>query len=174
MLPEVWILIDKPSGKGFSIDKVVLDPLQAALKEITDLAEKEIKPAYSWWQADHQPKWKIKDSRAKVRAKKMQRTMYTDDTPYLWVTGGTKVSFAVFAKGYRPATSPNVIGRTGPGGSPVRTAKQPTGKIEARNFEDVVVSRVRPKMDKIVMRHVVGGIAGHFWGPQKYIRARIL
>jgi hypothetical protein len=168
--PSVWMIIDLPS-KGHPIDRVVFDPLEAALQELTSKSHQHIRQAHNWWRAADQPVWQF---RSKRNSRVMERMMFTDSTPYLWVTGGTSVRFSVFGPGYVAATSPGIIGRTGPGGQPVGHSRRPKPGIAARNFEDVVVERIRPKMPAIIMKHVTGGLLGRFWGPQKHVRARIL
>ena len=169
-MPSVFMEITKPRP-GDTFKHMAEAPIVRALEELTKEAHDHISQSYSWWEQQDVPRWKYE---TKISARKMERVMHTSSTPYLWVTGGTKVGWAVFKTNYWPSTSPGIIGRTGEGGKPVRTSRQPKPGVIARNFEDVVVDRIKPKMPEIVMRHVTRGARRGFWGLQKRVRARIL
>jgi hypothetical protein len=169
--PSVWMIIDLPS-KGHPIDRVVFDPLERALEEITKKATNRLKPTHDFWSPENRRvDWRYKTTRHRDR---VERLMDTVSTPYLWVTGGTTRRHAYFPPGYRAKTAPGVKGKVGPGGPPLGVSKSARRGIDARNFEDIIIREFSPSIGKIVMKHVTGGLLGRFWGPQKHVRARIL
>jgi len=85
--------------------------------------------------------WKHKPSMS-IQRGRFERIVGTDDTPYIFVTGGTRVRYATMTPGFQAKSVVRSLQpQAGRGGVAIISKKRPRPGIKAREFEAVVAEK---------------------------------
>jgi hypothetical protein len=124
------------SGKVFSADGVV-DAIRQGLKDATDIIDDSFEESQSTF-----------NSKATFQRDigLYEATVWTTSKPYIYVAGGTSVRYATMAPGYKPKTPPMLPPHGGGGSVAFISRKHPRPGIKARNPQDLIAKRDKPKV----------------------------
>lgn len=105
--------------------------------------------------------WKDRPEFEIERLKREGRRIFTRSKIYLFVSGGTRVRYAVMTRGFKAKTSPNVIGSgRGRGGVAYISRRTPRPGIRARNFPEAIIRKWEKQWPKLWERMILSEL-GH-------------
>lgn len=90
-----------------------------------------------------------------ISKKTGERTIYTTDLIYKFVSGGTRVRYATMTQGFRPKTRVRkLVSYKGRGGVAFISRKHPRPGITAREYPDEVIKEINKVFPSIVQRAI--------------------
>lgn len=99
--------------------------------------------------------WRNKPEFEIEKAGPETRKIFTRSKIYLYVSGGTRVRYAVMTRNFKAKTSPGVIGSgRGRGGVAFISRKHPRPGIQARNFPEAIIKKWEKQWPKLFTRMI--------------------
>lgn len=124
--------------------KVVEAAIESALTGAADGVKVDFGVTTQTW--NHQPVFTITASPGR-------RKIQTDDPPFIYVSGGTRVRYATMTRGFKAKTTPGVIGSVkGSGGVLYISKMRPRPGIQARRFAELIGAKWNRQFPVIMQR----------------------
>jgi len=145
--PRLWLEVTVPDldlGVGNSFDSLLYRDMVKVMEDERDIIQRMFNRVTNPWSEEHRPSWR--KHTIKRKGQDLVFLLYTESTPFVWVTLGHSGGRVILSKDFRPRTRRRVLGSRAKKGRVIKRGIGRKRTVEAREFDlEIADRRNRPE-----------------------------